>query len=566
MAFSPDGKEILTGSGDGTARVWYAATGQEVLALKGHTGAVTSVAFSPDGTRIVTGSEDKTAMVWETGQDVLGLRHTKAGQEVFALRGHTGAVTSVAFSPDGRRIVTGSEDKTARVWDADKDQEVRALRTQRQTTWVRSVAFSPDGKRIVTDEGLVLDAATGHEVLTLGYVGIIAGSRAFSPDGKRIVTRDGRVRDADTGQEKLTLVGHSNTLIIMGWSPDGKRIVTGSGDGTARVWDAATGQEVLKISLPNGALSMALSPDGKRIFTGSHHNTARVWDASTGRELLSFGLTPVVTIASFSPDGKRIVTGGYRPGSQGTVAVVWDADTGQELFVLKGHTIGVNGFASSGVNSVAFSPDGTRIVTGRNDGTARVWYADTGQEVIALKGHTNEVTSVAFSPDGKRIVTAGGLARVWDADKGPEVLTLKGHTNEVTSVAFSRDGKRVFAWDTQNKVLAWSAASGQPIDPVDPPAAALPRSRTLARRVHRRPFPKVTSFASPTSPTTTPGPCPTRPNGKATTPNRPPSPWPPRPFRFANRPPSPRRRGSSGSRWRSMSVGCCSTRPTMSTS
>jgi hypothetical protein len=128
------------------------------------------------------------------------------------------------------------------------------------------------------------------------------------------------------------------------------------------------------------------------------------------------------------------------------------------------------------VFSVAFSPDGKRIVTGSYDKTAKVWVAERGQEVLTLKGHTALVTCAAFSPDGKRLVSGSHdqTARVWDAHKGQEVRALKGHTGTISSVAFSPDGKRIFAWDAQKKVLAWSAADGKPIAPVDPPPAPPP--------------------------------------------------------------------------------------------
>ena len=138
VAFSPDGKRIVSGSEDQTLKVWDATTGQETLTLKGHTGAVQSVAFSPDGKRIVSGSDDQTLKVWDA----------TTGQETLTLKGHTGAVQSVAFSPDGKRIVSGSDDQTLKVWDATTGQETLTLKGH--TGGVRSVAFSPDGKRIVS--------------------------------------------------------------------------------------------------------------------------------------------------------------------------------------------------------------------------------------------------------------------------------------------------------------------------------------------------------------------------------------------------------------------------------
>jgi WD40 repeat protein len=192
-----------------------------------------------------------------------------------------------------------------------------------------------------------------------------------------------------------------------------------------------------------------------------------VWDAATGQEFFTLqGHAGYVMSVAFSSDGNRIVT-----GSSDNTAKVWDTATGQELLTLKGHT-------GDAVRSVAFSPDGERIVTGSDDWTARLRDTATGQEVLALKGHTEAVYCVAFSPDGNRIVTgiagARATAKVWDATTARDLLILTGHTDMVTRVAFSDDGQRIFAWDQQKKLLAWSVASGEPVDPVDPPPEPLP--------------------------------------------------------------------------------------------
>jgi len=419
--FSPDGKRILTGSRDGTAKVWDAEKGTEVFALKGHPKAVTSVCFSPDGKRIATAHEDPSypykpgeAKVWDADK----------GTELLPLKGLKGAVLCVAFSPVGDRILTGSTFNKAQVWDAETGAEVLALNGH--ANWVRSVVFSPDGKRILTGSwdqtAKVWDAETGTELLALKGLGAWVRSAAFSPDGKR--------------------------LIIC------------SGDATPKVWDAETGTAVRTLSgHPGSVTSAAFSPDGKRIVVVGYSNTAKVWDSETGQELLALqGHSLTFTSVCISPDGKRILTGNDNTGK------VWDADTGVELLALKGHT--------AEVTSVAFSPDGKRILTGSQDRTAKVWDADKGTELLALKGLTGSVLCVAFSPDGDRILTGcnDSTAKVWDAKKGGEILVLEGPNHGLTSVAFSRDGKRVFAWDVYGYPRAWSVANGQPVAEDDPPA------------------------------------------------------------------------------------------------
>jgi WD40 repeat protein len=391
------------------------------------------VAFSPDGTRIVTGSRDHTARVWDA----------RTGSLQLELKGHTDRVHSVAFSPDGTRIVTGSADQTARVWDVRTG--LPQLELKGHVGNVMSVAFSPDGTRIVT-------GSTDHTA---------------------------RVWDARTGLPQLELKGHSNWVYGVAFSPDGTRIVTGSSDRTAKVWDARTSTPQLELKGHTGGVwSVAFSLDGTRIVTGSADQTAKVWDVRTStpqRELK--GHTGWVEGVAFSPDGTRIVT-----GSADQTAKVWDARTGLPQLELKRHTFPVD--------SVAFSPDGTRIVTGSWDQTAKVWDARTGSPQLELKGHTHWVHSVAFSPDGTRIVTGSQdqTAKVWDARTGMPQLELKGHTLPVWGVAFSPDGTRIVTRDQDGTAKVWDAQTGQelkgePIPPIIAPKEISPDGRFIAHPV-----------------------------------------------------------------------------------
>ncbi|KAG4432782.1 hypothetical protein IFR05_011734 [Cadophora sp. M221] len=399
VAFSPDGKQIVSGSRDQTVRRWDAATGQLLLpVLEGHTDVVSSVAFSPDSKQIVSGSWDRTVRRWDavTGQPLLP-----------ALEGHMNWVSSVAFSPDGKQIVSGSEDRIVRRWDAATGQPILPA-LEGHTNLVTSVAFSPDGKQIVSgsyDQTVRRwDAATGQPLLPVleGHTNGVT-SVAFSLDGKHIVSgsEDQIVRrwDAVMGQPLLpVLEGHTAGVSSVAFSPDGKQIVSGSGDWTIRRWDAATGQPLLPTleGHMDWVSSVAFSPDGKQIVSGSEDRIVRRWDAATGQLILPAleGHTNLVTSVAFSPDGKQIVSGSYDQ-----TVWRWDAATGQPLLpALKGHT--------GGVSSVAFSPDGKQIVSGSWDQTFRRWDAATGQPLLpALQGHTDVVSSVAFSRDGKHFPT-----------------------------------------------------------------------------------------------------------------------------------------------------------------
>jgi WD40 repeat protein len=442
VAFSPDGKTILTGSKDGTAWLWD-MEGNLVQEFKGHKREVLSVAFSPDGKTILTGSKDNTARLWD-----------RQGNPMQEFEGHNFFVNCVAFSSNGKNILTGSWDNTARLWDRQGNvvQEFKGHKKE-----VISVAFSPDGKTILTGSGdktARLWNLQGNLVREFkDHKGGVL-SVAFSPDGKTILTGSGdktaRLWNLQ-GNPVQEFKGHEDYVTAVVFSPDGKTILTGSEDNTARLWDL-WGNQVQEFKGHEGeVLSVAFSPDGKTILT-SGDNTARLWDRK-GNALQEFkGHTLPVSSVAFSPDGKTIITSGDN------TARLWDRK-GNALQEFKGH--------KDAVLSVAFSPDGKTILTGSLDKTARLWNL-RGNLLQEFKGHKSIVTSVAFSPDGKNILTGSygkystdTTARLWDL-RGNPVQEFKGHKSWVRSMAFSPDGKTILTdsgdktaqlWDRQGNML-----------------------------------------------------------------------------------------------------------------
>ena len=423
------------------------AADSQLAMLSGHGAIVRSAAYSPDGTRIVTGSADKTARIWDARTNV----------QLAVLSGHGDYVTSAAYSPDGTRIVTASLDKTARIWDARTGAQLIVL--SGHGDYVTSAAYSPDGTRIVTASldktARIWDARTGTQLAVLsGHDGTVY-SAAYSPDGTRIVTasldKTARIWDARTGAQLAALSGHGDIVDSAAYSPDGTRIVTASLDKTARIWEARTGTPLAVLSGHDGIVySAAYSPDGTRIVTASDDRTARIWDARTDTPLAVLsGHDGIVYSAAYSPDGTRIVTASFDK-----TARIWDARTGAQLTLLSGH--------GDVVMSAAYSPDGTRIVTASLDKTVRIWDARTGAPLAVLYGHGDRVVSAAYSPDGARIVTASldKTARIWEARTGAQLAVLSGHSDVVYSAAYSPDGTRIVTASFDKTARIWDARTG----------------------------------------------------------------------------------------------------------
>ncbi|MEV3901101.1 TIR domain-containing protein [Mycobacterium sp. NPDC050551] len=469
VSFSPDGQMLASGSIDRTVRLWNAKNGLPIGQPLRHPDRVISVEFSPDGRRIVTGNADGTLRLWDV----------KTGKQSGpSLTGHAGEVIDVAFSPDGRRIASAGGDGDVRLWDAATGRPIGEPLAARGSR-VLSVAFSPDGHRLASGSGdgavRLWDADT-RRLLGAPMLGQKGGvwTLSFSPDGTRLLSgsQDGTIRLWDVGIRR-PLIGHIGGVSSVAVSPDGKRIASAGDDGTVRLWDAANGRPIGKplVVSDKPLSSVAFGPDGRRLAIAGVDGFVRMWNADTGTAIgtpIDPGQGPLTSVA-FSPDGRRLAIGGgdtsvgVESDRDGTVQL-WDVTTFRPVGEPRRH--------GERVNSLAFSPDGNRIVSGGdegdNTGSVRLWDTNTGQLVAAttIGEERRIVWAVTFSPDGHRVAAAGvdGFIEILDANGlGIVGQPMEGHEDRGVSLAYSPDGRTIASASRDETIRLWNVESGQQV-------------------------------------------------------------------------------------------------------
>ncbi len=396
LAWSPDGRCVATGSGDGTVKLWDPSSGRLLNTLSGHDNFVLSVSWSPDGTRLASGSADETVKLWDPS----------SGRLLNTLSGHDNWVNSVAWSADGTRLASGSGDQTVKLWDAANGRLLNTL--SGHDDWVSTVSWSADGTRL----------ASGSYDKTV------------------------KLWDPSSGRLLNTLAGHDNYVLSVCWSADGTRLASGSYDKTVKLWDPSSGRVLNTLSgHDNYVLSVSWSPDGTRLASGSGDQTMKLWGAASG-SLLNTLSGHDDFVLSWSPDGTRLAS-----GSSDRTVKLWDAASGSLLNTLSGH--------DNYVLSVSWSPDGTRLAAGSSDKTVKLWDPASGRFLNSVS-EDGPVQSITWSPDGEPIASEEQAAHVRPNLQGLAPSFL------VTSAARSPDGQRLALSSAQGFLEIWDLEADPP--------------------------------------------------------------------------------------------------------
>ena len=419
------------------ALFWISSRSLPLVAPLEHSGVVWSAAFSPDGTRIVTASDDGAARIWDAGSGAL----------LATLRHHEPALAA-AFNRDGARVLTVTG-KAEYAWDASSGKLVAdpASGSPGKSGAAGAVAS------VASVEDLHIRNAATSRSLAIPRERATVSRIVMTVDGMRFndktADRDVRIWDAGTARRIAALVENPGGVQSVAYSSDGAKIAIAYGNHVVRVWNTAAGKPVSPVLVHGDKISrVALSRDGARVVTAGFDGAARVWDVATGKLVSTVQHQGVVTSAEFDATGERVVTGSYD-----RTARVWDVASGSPVAPVLQH--------QGPVWDAVFSPDGTRVVTAGHDHTARIW-SITDRPLVSILRHQGTLNGVMFDTNGARVITASEdhTARVWDVATGRPVAYVLRHPGPVNGVAFSPDGTRIVTMDGDTAYV-WDAATGK---------------------------------------------------------------------------------------------------------
>jgi len=484
---SPDSTRIAYRLSD-SLQVYETRGTRRLLTING---SFNRAQWSPDGRRILTTSENGAIRIWDaqTGREVQGApRHERLWQ--------------IEYSPDGRQIATSGEDGFIRAWNTTNNSQLWEYNVQ--ATRLERLYYNTDGTRIIavtnfSREVRILDSATGQLLFSRNE-----RIASISPDGKRIITvaQDGRLRlwDAETLIEKAQFIAYDGGEWLS-MTPDGYYAASARGDQylNASLGNTVTGidryrstfnrPDILAARLSNtgrmthneSVVSVSVNPAGTRIASVSHDKSIKIWDLESGRLLRTIAnIGGYVNAISWSPDGSRLVH-----GAEDNTVRIWNAETGAAIRTISGHT--------DYVNEARYSPDGRFIASCADDKLIKIWDAETGREIRTLRGHTDSVgiSVITWSPDGRRLASGSveeeRTIRIWDVESGRLLQSIPNQGGRIWGLAFSPDGRRIASCTpNEPEVKIWDAENGRlirsiPIEDSEPYSLAWsPDGRQLA--------------------------------------------------------------------------------------
>jgi WD40 repeat protein len=459
MGYAPN-KAFFAVAHDELVSLWSAASCRPVMEFKGHSSIVYSVDFSPDGKRLLTGSNDNTARIWDLA----------TGHSIAVLRGHTGAVQRALFDPLAQRAATVSDDYSIRIWRADTGELLSQLRGHREGA--RDILFSPDGQQLASagrDGKLRLwnVSMPPFERVLLGHLDVVH-ALSFSPDSRQLLTtssdKTARLWDVQTGAMIATLDGHADFLGASAYSPNGRPWPPGGREGRVRLWSAADG--ALLGELPPNRPEPRQPDDGTLVFSGDstkvlalwERNTLQLWDVATRRLLRERAGTEgqVYGVGLSADHGRLAVANGGTRGLDGSLRI-FDVADGQERL----HVVPPENFSTPQLPR--FSPDGSLLaLTDGERGRVHLHLAATGQRLRTLDGHADQVDDLAFSPDSQTLLSTSrdGTSRLWSLATGRQQMRFQEDAEPGRRAVFHPDGQVIVSFDAMGIARAWRAADG----------------------------------------------------------------------------------------------------------
>jgi RNA polymerase sigma factor (sigma-70 family) len=453
LLFTLNGKTLVLEDYSNIIRLWNVEQRKVTHELKGHTGNISTLAVSPDGKTLASGSwKDPHVRLWDIA----------SGTEKRHFAACDSDVLGVAFSPDGKTLAAVGNGAPLTFFDPNTGKRLRKA----ESGGSHALYYAPDGKTLFGVSGfyvLILDAESGKHLRRIHAPRHFMNRLAFSPNGKILATFLGGSHtfdlwDVASGKLLNPIPGHRNYITALAFSADGRQVFSASGimDIPVQAWDARTGERLYELdnNNPNSVIGLALSPDGKLLAAcGYNDNTIRLWDLASRKEVRVFkGHTVSISTVAWSADGKTLASADWH----GKSPYIWDAATGKERWKKEVHF--------DWPSDIALSPDGKNMaVGGFLNGMVRIWSLETGKDLRSISTPHQIVYSLAFSLDGSTLFTCGisGAIHLWDAASGRLVGKWDTKSNWISQLALTRDGRTLVTGHDDGSVRLWEVATGK---------------------------------------------------------------------------------------------------------